>query len=92
MMNFEEKAKAVLDLIYSDFGQSGGIDVLTLVEEFHAIRNAAMKEGRKQGLEEAAKIVKEPLDRPTEEEKAQMEQGMTISEIKADRILKLIEL
>jgi len=53
-MNFEEKAKAVLELIYSDFGQSGGIDVLTLVDEFRAIRNAA--------LEEAAKAAEEFAD------------------------------
>jgi len=43
-------------------------------------------------MEEAAKVAKEPLDNPTEEEIAQMAQGMTIGEIKANRILKLIEL
>jgi len=49
-------------------------------------------EGFSAALEEAAKVAKEPLDNPTEEEIAQMAQGMTIGEIKANRILKLIEL
>jgi len=40
-------------------------------------------------LEEAAKLSKEPLDNPTEEEIAQMAQSMTIGEIKANRIRKL---
>jgi len=51
-----------------------------------------MKNAWSAALEEAAKLSKEPLDNPTEEEIAQMAQGTTISEIKANRILKLIEL
>jgi len=46
-------------------------------------------DSRKQALKEAAKVSKEPLDNPTEEEIAQMAQGMTIGEIKANRIRKL---